>query len=88
MKKQSEMNGTDFLNAQKNSQFKDMVRRLFKNKAAVAGLIFLIFLILMAVFADVLFDYDTQCINRTSRSVCSGRRPSIGSAPTSTGAIC
>ena len=45
MKKQSEMNGTDFLNAQKNSQFKDMVRRLFKNKAAVAGLIFLIFLI-------------------------------------------
>ena len=64
MKKQSEMNGIDFLNAQKNSQFNDMVRRLFKNKAAVAGLIFLIFLILMAVFADVLFDYDTQCINQ------------------------
>ena len=64
MKKQSEMKGTDFLNAQKNSQFKDMVRRLFKNKAAVAGLIFLIFLILMAVFADVLFDYDAQCINQ------------------------
>ena len=64
MKKQSEMNGTNFLNAQKNSQFKDMVRRLFKNKAAVAGLFFLIFLILMAVFADVLFDYDTQCINQ------------------------
>ena len=64
MKKQSEMNGTNFLNAQKNSQFKDMVRRLFKNKAAVAGLIFLIFLILMAVFADVLFDYDAQCINQ------------------------
>ena len=64
MKKQSEMNGTDFLNAQKNSQFKDMVRRLFKNKAAVAGLVFLIFLILMAIFADVLFDYNTQCINQ------------------------
>lgn len=64
MKKQSEMNGTDFLNAQKNSQFKDMVRRLFKNKAAVAGLIFLIFLILMAIFADALFDYNTQCINQ------------------------
>ena len=64
MKKQSEMKGTDFLNAQKNSQFKDMVRRLFKNKAAVAGLIFLIFLILMAVFSDVLFDYDAQCINQ------------------------
>lgn len=64
MKKQSEMNGTDFLNAQKNSQFKDMVRRLFKNKAAVAGLVFLIFLILMAIFADALFDYNTQCINQ------------------------
>ena len=64
MKKQSEMNGTNFLNAQKNSQFKDMVRRLFKNKAAVAGLVFLIFLILMAIFADVLFDYDAQCINQ------------------------
>ena len=41
-----------------------MVRRLFKNKAAVAGLVFLIFLILMAIFADVLFDYNTQCINQ------------------------
>lgn len=64
MKKQSEMNGINFLNAQKNSQFKDMVRRLFKNKAAVAGLFFLIFLILMAIFADALFDYNTQCINQ------------------------
>ena len=64
MKKQSEMNGTNFLNAQKNSQFKDMVRRLFKNKAAAAGLFFLIFLILMAIFADALFDYNTQCINQ------------------------
>ena len=41
-----------------------MVRRLFKNKAAVAGLFFLIFLILMAIFADALFDYNTQCINQ------------------------
>ena len=64
MKKQSEMNGTNFLNAQKNSQFKDMVRRLFKNKAAVAGLFFLIFLILMAIYAYALFDYNTQCINQ------------------------
>ena len=40
------------------------MRRLFKNKAAVAGLFFLIFLILMAIFADALFDYNTQCINQ------------------------
>lgn len=54
----------DFLSAQKNSQFRDVMRRLFKNKAAVAGLIFLVFLILIAIFADVFFDYDTQCISQ------------------------
>lgn len=54
----------DFLSAQKNSQFRDVMRRLFKNKAAVAGLIFLVFLILTAIFAGVIFDYDTQCINQ------------------------
>lgn len=54
----------DFLSAQKSSQFRDVMRRLFKNKAAVAGLIFLVFLILIAIFAGVIFDYDTQCINQ------------------------
>lgn len=52
----------DFSSIGKNSQFKDAFRRLRKNKAAMAGLFFLIFLILVAVFADVLFDYDTKCI--------------------------
>ena len=64
MKKKTTVSENDFLNVQKNSQFKDVVRRLFRNKAAVTGLIFLIFLILMAVFANVLFDYETQCINQ------------------------
>lgn len=54
----------DFLSAQKSSQFRDVMRRLFKNKAAVAGLIFLVFLILIAIFEGVIFDYDTQCINQ------------------------
>lgn len=36
--------------------------RLFQNKAAVAGLIFLIILVLVAIFADVLFDFNTHVI--------------------------
>ena len=54
----------DFLSAQKNSQFRETFLRLCQNRAAVAGMIFLIFLILMAVFADVLFDYQTTCVDQ------------------------
>ncbi len=54
----------DFTTVPKSNQFKETVRRLFKNKAAVGGLIFLVFLILVAIFAGVIFDYDTQCINQ------------------------
>lgn len=53
----------DFLSAQKSSQFRETFLRLCQNKAAVAGMIFLVFLILMAVFADVLFDYQTTCVD-------------------------
>ena len=53
----------DFLSAQKTSQFKETFLRLCQNKAAVAGMIFLIFLIFLAVFADVLFDYQTTCVD-------------------------
>lgn len=60
--KQTSAEEFDFLTARKNSQFKDVFRRLMKNKAAVAGLIFLIFLILLAICADLIFDYDSQCI--------------------------
>lgn len=54
----------DFTTVPKSNQFKETVRRLFKNKAAVGGLIFLVLLILVAIFAGVIFDYDTQCINQ------------------------
>ena len=53
----------DFLSAQKSSQFRETFLRLCQNKAVVAGMIFLVFLILMAVFADVLFDYQTTCVD-------------------------
>lgn len=63
-KKTSTAEEFDFLSAQKNSQLRDVIRRLFRNKAAVVGLIFLVLLILAAIFAGVLFDYDEQCINQ------------------------
>lgn len=54
----------DYLKASKSSQFKEVMYRLLKNKAAVAGLLFLIFLILIAIFADVLFNYEETCIKQ------------------------
>lgn len=52
----------DFCSIPKSSPFKETFLRLCKNKAAVAGMIFLVFLILMAIFADTLFDYQTMCV--------------------------
>lgn len=42
----------------KRSQFWETWRRLKKSKIAIVGLIILIFLVLVAIFADVLVDYD------------------------------
>ena len=41
-------------------------RRLRKNKLAVAGLVIMIIMILSAIFADVLFDYDTTVIQQSA----------------------
>lgn len=46
----------------KNSLARDTWRRLLSNKAAVFGGIIMILIILMAIFADVLYDYETQVI--------------------------
>ena len=48
----------------KTSQFKEVMGQLMKNKAAVAGLVFLIFLIIVSASAALLFDYDTQVIEQ------------------------
>ncbi len=48
----------------KTSQFKEVMQRLAENKGAVFGLCFLILLILLAIFADVLFDYDTMVVEQ------------------------
>lgn len=48
----------------KTSQFKEVMGQLMKNKAAVAGLVFLISLVIVSASADLLFDYDTQVIEQ------------------------
>ena len=48
----------------KNSQFKEIMNQLVKNKAAMAGLIFLIVLIFISLSADLFFDYDSLVIEQ------------------------
>ncbi|MDD3164338.1 MAG: ABC transporter permease [Oscillospiraceae bacterium] len=55
---------SDFSAAQKTSQLKETFRRLCQNKAALVGLIFLIVLVLLAIFADVLFNYQATCVKQ------------------------
>lgn len=47
----------------KNSQLRSIWRSLKKNKLAIASLIFIVFLLLIAIFADVIADYDTMVIS-------------------------
>ena len=50
-----------------NSTFSLMVKRFTRNKAAVAALVFIILLILIAIFADVLTPYDYDAQNLTEK---------------------
>ena len=44
----------------KRTQFGEIWHRLKKNKGAMVGLAIVIMFALIAIFADVMFDYDTQ----------------------------
>jgi len=48
----------------KKSQMADIFKRLCRNKTAVMGAIVVIILLLMAIFADVLHDYETEVIKQ------------------------
>ena len=50
----------------KRSQFEEVWRRLRKNKMAKLGLAIVVFLVLLAVFADFLFDYDEIVIKQNT----------------------
>lgn len=48
----------------KQSQFKEIFKRLLRNKSATAGAIVVILLLFMAIFADALHDYENQVIKQ------------------------
>lgn len=50
----------------KRGQFQEIWRRLKKDKMAMIGLTVVVFLILMAIFADFFFDYDTVVIKQNT----------------------
>ena len=50
----------------KRSQFEEVWRRLKKNKMAMLGLAIVVFLVLLAVFADFLFDYEEIVIKQNT----------------------
>ena len=50
----------------KHSRFKVLWRMFYRNKAAVVGLVFLLFLIVIAVFADSFWDYENDVIRMNS----------------------
>ncbi|MCI5654298.1 MAG: ABC transporter permease [Lachnospiraceae bacterium] len=53
----------------KNSQMKEIVGRLFRNKAAIVGLMILLVLVVCAVFADLLAPYDYAAQDLKNRFV-------------------
>ena len=44
------------------SMTQETIRRLFKNKGAIVGMCFLIFLVIIAIVAEFIFDYQTDII--------------------------
>lgn len=48
----------DTITTKKKSQFREVWERLVRNKVAMVGLVVFVALILMAIFADVIVDYD------------------------------
>lgn len=48
----------------KRSQWREVWRMLIKNKMAMLGLFILLFLIVLALFADIIYDYDSIVIKQ------------------------
>ena len=48
----------------KSNQFKETFQRLCENKAALAGIVFLILLISVSICADFLFNYQETCVQQ------------------------
>ena len=52
----------DNVSFKRPSQAKEILRRLRKNKGAMVGLILLIFILLVVIFADVIVSYDAGVV--------------------------
>lgn len=57
-----EMLDDDNVSFKRPSQAKEILRRLRKNKGAMVGLILLIFILLVVIFADVIVSYDAGVV--------------------------
>ena len=55
------MENSDF---RQRSMFAETWKRLKKNKGAMIGLVIVVILFLLALFAGVIFDYDTDVIGQ------------------------
>jgi len=64
MSKKTEIHDGEVHVVKKQSMWSETWRRLKKNWAAMAGLAIVILLVLMALFADVLYDYDNVVIKQ------------------------
>ena len=64
-------NTTQVKKPKKRTQFQEVARRFKKNKGAMAGLIFILILVILACLSDVIFDYDEQIIamNNSQRMI-------------------
>ena len=70
-------------------QFEEVWVRFRKNKMAVIGMIILIVIVLLAIFADVLYDYETFCVKmNVPERGCPSVPRDIFSAQTPTVVIC
>ena len=63
MDKQPELNNTQYERTWKNSTFYIVFKQFCRNKLAVAGLIVIILMILMAIFAPLLCPYDYAAVD-------------------------
>lgn len=61
----------DTITTKKKSQFREVWERLVRNKVAMVGLVVFVALILMAIFADVIVDYDMAIKQDTSNRFAS-----------------
>lgn len=52
------------MNKNRRGQWKDVLKRLAKNKGALCGGVILVILIFIALFADLFIDYDVQVIGQ------------------------